>query len=382
MVENTLNPDNIPGWNCFCTGAENFGRIGLLGRAGLGEFGARLSAAFQPHEHIKKQAHELCHILYQKLGIKHAIQMRIEDDWVGFSSSSILYKEIIDRTFNTFPDMKSIYILCDERNTIQTENVRNFCKEKYGIDVFYKSDFLNIKDKNNLFLSLLDFEIASNAPFFIGNCESTFSSFVTFEKFCRSYEKVTTDYIYNKPLPYITKRYDNGGNTSVTVAGDKIYFRNPLLKPSGIRKDVIWKAHLLTHIGQIGDFSTYSQTNDGGPTENLVCGIVDEQKRSIEGFSISIDSPDISIEYRAKLVDGTITNWKKDGEFIGTRGQGLPIKGFAIRLKGPASFNNSCIYAGAFYENGEIIECQEGEWCETGNGNILGSMQISFIGIR
>lgn len=371
--------DTINGWHCFCKGAEKYGQIGQLGRSALGEVGAQIIRALTPRKFILEFSNILCQSLYNTLNIKHALQMRIENDWVGFPSSSGSYKHIIQKTIKTFPEIQSIYILCDEKNTDKKEDVRNYFKNNFGVDAFFKSDFFDISKKNNLFLSLVDFEIASNARYFIGNCESTFSSFVSFEKFCKTYEPISNHYIYNTPKDTLQIRHDSGGSTQASIAKDKIYRRNKIFSIEENKKEKLWKIELKAHISNYGDFISNSLINDAGPSGNLVCGSVDKQARFIEAFSIKSHSPDIHVEYRAKLKDGTITEWKNNGDFAGTTGNSLAIQAFAVRLTGPASLTCNCIYGGLFQGEHLPIKASNGEWSEDPQGSKLMAMQIAFI---
>ncbi|KXV05123.1 hypothetical protein AD930_13225 [Acetobacter malorum] len=371
--------DTTDGWHCFCKGAKKYGEIGQLGRSALGEMGAQIIRTFTPKKFILEFSNILCQSLYGTLGIKHALQMRIENDWVGFSSSSESYKNIIQKTINTFPDIQSIYILCDEKNTDKKEDVRNYFKNDFGVDAFFKSDFFDISKKNNLFLSLVDFEIASNARYFIGNCESTFSSFVSFEKFCKTYEPVLNHYIYNTSKETLQIRQDSGGSTIPAVAQDKIHRRKKLFSIEDFEKERIWKIELKAHISNHGDFISRSLITDASPCGNLVCGSMDEQMRSIEAFSITSHSPDINLEYRAKLKDGTITEWKSNGDFSGTIGNSLAIQAFAIRITGPASLTCDCIYGGLFQGDHFPIRASNGQWSEAPQGGNLIAMQITFL---
>jgi Clostridial hydrophobic W len=89
------------------------------------------------------------------------------------------------------------------------------------------------------------------------------------------------------------------------------------------------------------------------------------QKRRIEAFSIrptEILAPG-DVEYRALGPDGRQTSWVTDGKLCGTRGRGLPLTGFAIRLTPTVSKAFDVTYQGAFFESGIVGPARDGEFC-------------------
>lgn len=365
-------------WHCFCVGAEKYGEVGLLGRSALGEIGPQIIRALIPKNHIREFAKSLCDEIYNKRGVMYAIQMRIEKDWENFSNRFLSYQEIIRKTLNTFSNVNSLYILCDEKNTDKKNALSNYLWNNFNIKAYYKSDFFDIRDKNNLFLSLVDFEMAPNAPVFIGNSESTFASFVAYEKFCQTYEIVRGSYIYNVDGDFLLERYDNGGSTNSKFAEDKINTRAKIFELPFSLKERVFKAVLTTHISNYGNFVSAGLLKDGGILGNLVGGSVDNKSRKIEAFSLKSKSEDIVFEYRAKLSNGTVTEWRQDGEFSGTIGQGLPLSAFAVRLVGPVSLICGCMYAGYFEGEAFPVQSSDGEWCEVDGKSNLQAMQINF----
>jgi hypothetical protein len=57
---------------------------------------------------------------------------------------------------------------------------------------------------------MIDFEMALNAPRFIGNSLSSFSNHVAVEKFARQRVPVRDHFIYNAPGDRVLERADNG----------------------------------------------------------------------------------------------------------------------------------------------------------------------------
>lgn len=66
--------------------------------------------------------------------------------------------------------------------------------------------------------SLIDFEIARTAEFFVGLSRSTFANLVSFERFCLAYSNKNRDFIYNLPGPTLGRRVDAGTSDDPFVA--------------------------------------------------------------------------------------------------------------------------------------------------------------------
>jgi hypothetical protein len=74
--------------------------------------------------------------------------------------------------------------------------------------------------------------------------------------------------------------------------------------------------------------------------------------RWIEGISLT-PGPGLAaqdIEYRVTLAPGRITRWLPAGMFAGTRGLGVPIFGFAVRLTGEAALRYECVFDAVFLD--------------------------------
>jgi hypothetical protein len=104
-------------------------------------------------------------------------------------------------------------------------------------------------------------------------------------------------------------------------------------------------AEVLTHIRNHGDMVFF----DGW------AGFIGQQL-SIEGFAIKpLEELTASmIEYKTVGMSGAESSWASDGTFCGARGAGLPLLGFAIRLKSGADEFYDCQYSGSFV-SGEIV---------------------------
>jgi hypothetical protein len=69
------------------------------------------------------------------------------------------------------------------------------------------------------------------------------------------------------------------------------------------------------------------------------------------------------IEYKAFGPNRRETPWVSDAKLCGTRGHGLPLTGFAIRLMPPVSERFSVVYSGSFFASGDAGPVRDGEPC-------------------
>ncbi len=89
------------------------------------------------------------------------------------------------------------------------------------------------------------------------------------------------------------------------------------------------------------------------------------QKLRIEAFSIRPVDTLLArdIEFKALGPKGRQTPWVTDAKLCGTRGQGLPLTGFAIRLAPHAAEQFDVVYQGSFFESGVAGPHRNGELC-------------------
>jgi hypothetical protein len=89
------------------------------------------------------------------------------------------------------------------------------------------------------------------------------------------------------------------------------------------------------------------------------------QGRRIEAFSVrpleKLASTDI--EYKAYGPGGRETPWVTAAALCGTRGQGIALTGFAVRLAAAPSERFDVVYQGAFVESGVTAPRRNGEPC-------------------
>jgi hypothetical protein len=109
------------------------------------------------------------------------------------------------------------------------------------------------------------------------------------------------------------------------------------------------------HVQRLGDCTF------GG---SMWCGNIG-QKMQIEAFGIRplerIGEADI--ECKAFGPGGRETRWVNDGKLSGTRGRGIPLTGFAIRLAPHLAEQFDVIYQGAFVASGVTPPARNGEPC-------------------
>jgi hypothetical protein len=112
---------------------------------------------------------------------------------------------------------------------------------------------------------------------------------------------------------------------------------------------------IVLHVERLGDQSFSGRDWAGNRGRKL----------RIEAFSIrpseALTARDI--EFKALGPSGRQTPWVTDAKLCGTRGQGLPLTGFAIRLAPHLGAQFDVVYYGAFFESGVVGPKHNGELC-------------------
>lgn len=106
------------------------------------------------------------------------------------------------------------------------------------------------------------------------------------------------------------------------------------------------------------------------------------QRLAIEAFLIQPLEhilPD-QIEYKALTANGTETPWITGNNVCGSRGMGVPIIGFAIRLKPAAAAIFDCEYSGAFVSGTIVGSLRNGAPCRSTTPNdALEGIQLRLV---
>ena len=127
-----------------------------------------------------------------------------------------------------------------------------------------------------------------------------------------------------------------------------------------------FRGSLLAHIAHEGDVLN----------EAALIGGKRDAGRAIQGFAITVPLPASEIEYRALFPDGTWTDWRPGGAFVGSRGRSLSLRGFAVRLLGQAAADFECRYGAVFLGEPEMIEAAGGQECRSASGADLEAMVV------
>jgi hypothetical protein len=89
------------------------------------------------------------------------------------------------------------------------------------------------------------------------------------------------------------------------------------------------------------------------------------RRLQVEAISISPCGrlTDADIEYKAFGPGGRETKWIGNAMLCGTKGRGLPLTGFAVRLAPHLRDRFDVIYQGAFFDSGTTEPCRNGAPC-------------------
>ncbi|HEV2362724.1 MAG TPA: hypothetical protein VGS12_00850 [Caulobacteraceae bacterium] len=104
------------------------------------------------------------------------------------------------------------------------------------------------------------------------------------------------------------------------------------------------------------------------------------ERLAIEAFAITplerVAAEDI--EYKALMENGVETEWASGGEGCGSRGQGVALIGFAVRLKGAAAGAFDCEYRGSFSSGKIVGPVRNGAPCHADDNSKLEAIQLQI----
>jgi GT2 family glycosyltransferase/glycosyltransferase involved in cell wall biosynthesis len=114
--------------------------------------------------------------------------------------------------------------------------------------------------------------------------------------------------------------------------------------------------HIVAHIHQVGDVHF----------GNSLVGCLGD-RLWIEAFSIlSVgELPPDAIEYCGVTSDGFQTPWLSNQMLCGSRGRGMPLMGYALRLKPEVADRYECTYTGRFVSGSKHGPCVNGDLCSS-----------------
>ncbi|HVZ06862.1 hypothetical protein [Rhodopila sp.] len=179
-------------------------------------------SALRPRMDARPELSALKGFVLCTLGVRTVLQLRIESDWPDYASAlqsahgvsddvGIDFPEILRRVANTFPGLGMAYVTTDESILpVGKDAIRAMALDRFGIRLIWKSDLIALSGFNALDLSILDFELARDAPRFIGQSFSSFANLACLEKFARQRRPVRGHFIYNHPGDTVRERLDNG----------------------------------------------------------------------------------------------------------------------------------------------------------------------------
>jgi len=219
--------DSEGGWEYMSIASTYVSHNMAVRNLGPDDFLCDLLRALQPRIVDSGLARRLADAIFGQRGIQVVLQLRVELDWVRYVSQALMpsssaleecelsFASIIRKTRNGLGASEAgILVTCDEAYLPYGKSViRDVIKQDLGIDLVFKSDLLTADERRSLTrldLSLLDFELAVAAPFYVGQSRSTFSNFVGMERYARSRTPVTNHYIYNIRGAGLGRRTDNG----------------------------------------------------------------------------------------------------------------------------------------------------------------------------
>jgi len=75
----------------------------------------------------------------------------------------------------------------------------------------------------------------------------------------------------------------------------------------------------------------------GDITSSTPADLIGSPGMRVEGIAITSNIKDLEVWYMGHVQDKGDTPWRKNGEYMGTRGQQRRLEGFCVKLQGPAS---------------------------------------------
>lgn len=141
---------------------------------------------------------------------------------------------------------------------------------------------------------------------------------------------------------------------NLQAASDVSETKEVEVDPSGLPNSL--QVRLLAHIRYVGDLS-FESGLAGWPGQQMW----------IEGFAISSvgSLPVDCVECRGVVANGFQTPWLGNQTLCGSRGGGLPLLGYAVRLKPELAERYECAYSGRFFSGAKVGPIKDGVLCSS-----------------
>jgi hypothetical protein len=184
------------------------------------------------------------------------------------------------------------------------------------------------------------------------------------DPFLRTYGRVIESITFLKRACVIRKGRHSGTSDLIYMPGFEApdAASSPLIGVSNGRE--LLPLCLACHIGTIGDW--YSHT---GSLKSL------DDDNHIQGFVLFPQGfPAKALEYRARLGDGTWTEWVSCGNFVGTMGVAQALTGYSARLAQGASSVFTLRLVGLFRGQTDPVRVGQAEECvpDSSTGELYG----------
>jgi hypothetical protein len=148
-----------------------------------------------------------------------------------------------------------------------------------------------------------------------------------------------------------------------------------LLEPPRIVEEPV-TLRIVTHLRGVGDVSFADAEWAGRPGDD----------GWIEAFAITPVAVEdaITLEYKGLLANGIETPWVAQGAMCGTRGVGMPLIGFAVRVRPLAAARSGrCEYSGSFRSAATVGPLRSGELCRSNAaGDPLTAIRVRVLAAR
>lgn len=222
--------DTAGGWDYFVAAHPHISRNMAVRNLGPDDFCCAFLRAIEPRINQSSLGRRLAHAVFAEHGVQVVLQLRVELDWVRFTNETLASVasalEDCDQSFLSMirktrtglgASAAGILVTCDEDYLpFGKDVIRDVVRKDLGIELIFKTDLLSAAEwagLSRLDLSLLDFELAVAAPFYVGQSRSSYSTMVGLERYARGRSPVTNHFIYNIHGPGLGQRTDNGAYT-------------------------------------------------------------------------------------------------------------------------------------------------------------------------